>query len=146
MLKIPDCDRCLYYSHNHFLVCAVHPEGQNSTNCPDFHENPEARNGNFVDFLNLLQQVEASDDHEPFSNPFSLNSEEEQWEPQGASYYNGELILQPKHQRTRAEQLWLLEHHPMFTGRCPSCGAIFNRDYQARVHWDCACGWLDDSI
>ncbi len=146
MLKTPDCDRCLYYSHNQYLICAVHPNRQNSGNCPDFHGNPEARNGKFVDFLNLLQQVEDSDNHEPFSNPFSLHSEEEQWEPEGASYYNGELILQPKHQRTREEQLWLLEHHPMFTGRCPSCNAIFDQDYQARVHWDCDCGWLDDSI
>jgi hypothetical protein len=45
---------------------------------------------------------------------------EELWEPQGASYYNGELILQPKQRWTREEQLWLLDHHPMFTGRYPS--------------------------
>ncbi len=146
MPKTPDCDHCLYFSHNQHLICAVHPEGQNSYNCPDFQENPEARNGEFVDFLNLLQRLEDTDNYDPFSNPLSLNSGEEQWQPQEASYYNGELILQPKHQRTREEQLWLLEHHPMFTGRCPSCGAIFNRDYQARVHWDCDCGWLDDSI
>ena len=23
--KLPECDRCLLYSHNSFLVCAVHP-------------------------------------------------------------------------------------------------------------------------
>lgn len=83
--------------------------------------------------------------NESFSNPFALGSDEEQWQPEGASYYNGELILQSK-QKTREEQLWLLGNHPFFTGICPQCGASFERDYQARVHWDCACGWMDDSI
>jgi hypothetical protein len=70
----------------------------------------------------------------------------ELWEPEGASYYNGELILQPRQQLTREQQLELLDTHPMFTGRCPSCGALFNNDYTARVHWDCECGWMDDTV
>lgn len=71
---------------------------------------------------------------------------EELWEPEGASYYNGELIVQPYQRWTPEEQLELLDTHPMFTGRCPQCGAEFERDYTARVHWDCKCGWLDDSV
>ena len=147
MPKIPDCESCLYYAHDSHLICAVHPKGQNSDLCPDFQQNPDLEIRKLVDFLGLLQQIESDRNcNELSGNPFRLDPDEEQWEPEGASYYNGELILQPKHQRTRAEQLWLLEHHPMFTGRCPSCGSIFDRDYQARVHWDCACGWMDDSV
>ena len=71
---------------------------------------------------------------------------EELWEPEGAAYYNGELILQPPQRWTREEQLWLLDNHPMFTGKCPQCGTTMNRDYTSRVHWDCECGWKDDSV
>ena len=100
----------------------------------------------FVDFLGLLEQIESDRNcNESFNNPFAPNPGEEQWEPEGATYYNGELILQPK-QKTSEEQLWLLGNHPLFTGICPQCGTSFERDYQARVHWDCACGWIDDSI
>ena len=82
--------------------------------------------------------------NESFSNPFAPNPNEEYWEPEGAGYYNGELILQPKQQQTREEQVWLLNHHLLSTGICPQCGAFFERDYQARVHWDCPCGWMDE--
>jgi hypothetical protein len=70
---------------------------------------------------------------------------EELWEPEGASYYNGELIVTPEQRWTRLEQLALLDSHPMFTGRCPKCetGIVSNT---SRVHWDCGhCGWKDDS-
>ncbi len=103
MPKIPDCEVCLMCAHNPSLVCAVHPYGQNSDFCPDFRPDPDLENRRFQDFLGLqFQQPENS--NEPFSSPFSLDPDEEQWEPEGASYYNGELILQPK-QRTREEQL-----------------------------------------
>jgi hypothetical protein len=95
MHKIPDCESCLFCAHDSHLVCAVHPEGQNNNFCPDFQPNPDLEIRKFVDFLGLLQQVE-SDHNEPFSNPFSLDSNDEQWQPEGATYYNGELILQPK--------------------------------------------------
>ncbi len=72
---------------------------------------------------------------------------EELWQPEGASYYNGELILQPQQRRTQQQQLELLDTHPMFTGKCPQCGYEFDRDWSARVHWDCSeCGFLDDSV
>ena len=71
---------------------------------------------------------------------------EELWEPEGASYYNGELILQPQQHLTREEQLELLNTHPLFTGRCPHCEMPipYLRD---RVHYDCSeCGWMDDTV
>jgi predicted RNA-binding Zn-ribbon protein involved in translation (DUF1610 family) len=123
MPKLPDCvgvarrrHRCLLYSHNPHLVCAVHPDGPASDSCLDFRLDP--------------------------------NTEvEELWQPEGASYYNGELILQPQQQLTQQQQLELLDTHPMFTGKCPQCGYEFDRDYTARVHWDCPeCGWMDDSV
>lgn len=46
---------------------------------------------------------------------------EELWEPEGATYYNDELILQPRQRWTPEQQLELLDTHPLFTGRCPRC-------------------------
>ncbi|MBD2302997.1 hypothetical protein [Nostoc sp. FACHB-190] len=72
---------------------------------------------------------------------------EELWQPEGATYYNGELIVQPSQRWTPEEQLELLDWHPMFTGKCPQCGAEYDRDYTSRVHWDCSeCGWMDDTV
>ncbi|MEH2447956.1 MAG: hypothetical protein V7K18_19930 [Nostoc sp.] len=65
----------------------------------------------------------------------------------GYSYYNGELILQPQQGRTQQQQLELLDTHPLFTGKCPQCNYEFDRDWSARVHWDCPeCGWMDDTV
>jgi hypothetical protein len=72
---------------------------------------------------------------------------EEKWEPEGATYYNGELIVQPLQRWTREEQLELLDTHPFFTGVCPSCGYRFPLDNLPDVHWDCpSCRWVDDSV
>ena len=46
----------------------------------------------------------------------------EQYEPLGGAYYNGELVLQPTHYLTTADQLEILEMHPFFTEVCPECG------------------------
>lgn len=128
MPKIPQCAKCRFYSGNFYLICAVVPGGPDGKECPHFAPDPDI--------------VEA----------------EELWEPLGAryindelvierTYYNGEEIRQPQQRRSQEEKLWLLDNHPMFTGRCPSCGASFDRDYTSRVHWDCAnCGWMDDSV
>jgi hypothetical protein len=43
---------------------------------------------------------------------------DEFWEPEGASYYNGELILQPQQRWTPEQQLELLDTH-----RCLPAGA-----------------------
>lgn len=72
---------------------------------------------------------------------------EELWEPEGASYYSGELILQPRQRWTREEQLELLDYHPLFTGKCPQCKFEFPRYERPPVHWDCLeCGWMDDTV
>jgi predicted RNA-binding Zn-ribbon protein involved in translation (DUF1610 family) len=69
----------------------------------------------------------------------------EQWEPLGAGYYDGELVLQPEHYLSTEERLEILNTHPLFTGVCPECGAEI--EPQQRMHYDCeACGWLDDSV
>ncbi len=89
---------------------------------------PELEGKQFVDFL-------------------GIGEDNDQWEPEGASYYNGELILQSRQRWTREQQLEILDTHPIFTGKCPECGYEFQRDYTARVHWDCPqCGWLDDTV
>ncbi|HEY9699053.1 MAG TPA: hypothetical protein V6D10_17465 [Trichocoleus sp.] len=72
---------------------------------------------------------------------------EELWEPEGASYYNGELIIQPQ-QKLSLEKKWeLLDWHPLFTGRCPHCEMPITQVVPPRIHWDCSsCGWKDDSV
>ena len=86
------------------------------------------------------------------------NAEAQLWEPSGARYigdelviervtYNGEEIIQPRQLWTQQQQLELLDTHPLFTGKCPECGYTFERDYTARVHWNCPdCGWMDDTV
>jgi hypothetical protein len=49
----------------------------------------------------------------------------EWWEPEGASYYAGELVISPIQRWTREQKLALLDWHPMFTGRFLS----------VREHW-----------
>ncbi|MCP6761903.1 MAG: hypothetical protein NHB32_24850 [Fischerella sp. CENA71] len=140
MPKIKMCDRCLFYSYDYLIVCAVHPTGPDDDTCLDFRPDPELEGKQFMDFLG----IGGSDD-------------QELWEPQGARYvdgelvvervtYNGEEIIQPPQRWTREEQLYLLDNHPLFTGKCPACGAEMERDYTTRVHWDCECGWMDDSV
>lgn len=72
---------------------------------------------------------------------------QELWEPEGASYYGGELILNRPSRWTPDEQLELLDTHPLFTGRCPECGWQFSQVATQLIHWDCPeCGWKDDSV
>lgn len=124
--KLPECMRCRFYSGNPYLFCAVMPDGPI---------------GNFCAYF-------APD----------LDTSDELWAPPGTQYiddelviervtYNGEEILPPRQYLTREEQLEILDPHPMFTGKCPQCEYTFDRDYTARVHWDCPeCGWMDDSV
>lgn len=116
MPKLPECDRCQLYARNPHLVCAVHPMGVESNQCPDYAPD-----------LTL----------EP----------EDLWEPVGAAYYNGELILQPQPRWDQMQQLALLDWHPLFTGRCPHCEIPIPATDPPPVHWDCVvCGWKDESI
>ena len=145
MPKIPECDRCLYYSHNCHLICVPYPSGPDGDNCPDFQPDPSAQTKRFIDFFGLQQRDENND--QPFHNPCGTDHNEPIWEPEGASYYAGELIVQPRQRWTREEQLQLLDSHPIFTGICPQCGSEYEHDYRAVVHWDCSnCGWMDDTV
>ncbi len=68
---------------------------------------------------------------------------EEQWSPEGYSWYDGELIRNRQSRSTRSEQLFILENHPFFTGVCPQCRHEFNRDERI-VHYDCPeCSFTD---
>lgn len=155
MPKLPECDRCLFCAHDYHIVCAVHPMGVEEDSCLDFRPNPELEGKRFRDILGVRRSrseppaASRQRDDEPYSNPHEEDSDREQWQPEGASYYNGELILQPQQYWTQEEQLELLDRYPMFTGKCPQCSTAIERDYTARVHWDCPnqeCGWKDDTV
>lgn len=36
MPKIPKCDRCQYFLHSPYLICAVNPHGPDGSTCEDF--------------------------------------------------------------------------------------------------------------
>jgi len=125
--KLPECDRCQFYTGNPHLPCAVHPHGATGSGCLDFRED-----------LAAVHQWEQF---------LGLDWVEEPWQPEGASYYNGELILTPEQRWSQMEQLNLLDWHPMFTGRCPECEMAITQTDPPRVHWDCSgCGWKDDTV
>lgn len=77
----------------------------------------------------------------------SPNAEtEEQWSPQGYSWYGDELISDRPSRYSQSEQLEILNNHPFFTGVCPQCGYRFDRDARI-IHFDCpSCGWIDNSV
>jgi hypothetical protein len=122
MAKLDCCNRCNFYAHSPFLVCAEHPAGVEGDSCPDFQLNLQVPDDEAIAWYG------------------------EQWQPEGASYYDGELVLEPVQRRSLEQRLDLLDSHPLFTGRCPNC----ERPIQAisgQMHWDCGhCGWVDDSI
>jgi hypothetical protein len=67
--------------------------------------------------------------------------------PVGAEYYGEELVKDWPGYMSSADRLHLIETHPLFTGRCPQCGTIFQET--PPVHWDCPdpkCHWMDDTI
>lgn len=121
---------------------------QAATIVPTFDPTPTRENIRFQDFLCLQhQQRENFEADEPFGNTYSLDHDEEQGEPEGASYYNDELIRQPSQQRTREEQLWLLDNQTLVNSVCPGCKYCFPQANFHTVHFDCPnCGWVDDSV
>ncbi|MDB9372340.1 hypothetical protein [Nodularia sphaerocarpa] len=126
MPKLPECDRCLLYAQNPYLICAVHPDGVDGDSCLDFREDPSAEP------VELWEPEGAR----YIDNELVIDR----------TFYNGVEIIQPP-PLTTEHQLELLENHPLFTGFCPQCGAEFDRDYVSRVHWDCNnCGWMDDTV
>lgn len=144
MPKLPECDRCLFCAHDYHLVCALHPAGVESDSCLDFRPKPELEGKHFRDFLGLRERR----DSQLYSNPHDyLNDDEELWQPESACYYNGELILQHKQRWSPEEMLEILDIHPIFTGRCPSCEMPFPQYEHPPVHYDCPyCNWKDDTV
>ncbi len=106
-MKIEQCDRCLFFSRDPHLICAVHPLGVNTSNCPDFRQDPNKK------------------------------EEQELWSPEGYTFYDGELIPNRPSRLTPEEQLEILDSHPLFTGVCPQCGYRFNLNNPPKIHWDC---------
>ena len=125
MAKLDCCDRCEFYAHSLYMVCGIYPCGVEGDSCADFRLDTKA--------------LTVSDD------PLAWYGE--QWHPAGASYYGGELVLEPVQGRSEDERLELLDSHPLFTGRCPGCEMPLRQTDPPRVHWDCEyCGWVDESV
>lgn len=121
------CDRCLYYAHSPYMVCAVHPKGPKNNPCDDFREASKTEEQGESDPLGWF-----SDDWQPALPP---------------GRYLGEVIEQPVTHQTLVERLEMLNWHPLFTGRCPNCEMPIQATQPPRVHWDCAaCGWVDDTV
>ena len=72
------------------------------------------------------------------------DSEAEERQPLGGGYSAGDWIPQPFPALTTAEQLWLLDEHPQFTGCCPNCEMLVAEANEGQ--WMCDhCAWKDMS-
>jgi hypothetical protein len=72
---------------------------------------------------------------------------EELWEPEGASYYNRELILQPRQRWTRLATVRAAGYPSTIYRPISRCEMTYPQYETPPVHWDCsACGWIDDSV
>jgi hypothetical protein len=119
------CQRCEYFAHSPYVICGVHPYEVKGNRCPDFSLATRA--------------IVASDD--------PLAWYEDEWRPEGASYYGGELVLEPVQRLTLHQRLELIDTHPLFTGRCPQCERPIVVSKSEQVHWECEnCDWTDDSL
>jgi hypothetical protein len=124
MAKLDCCNHCEFYAHSPYMVCAVHPGGVEGNHCQDFRLAPSA-----------AKMPDA---------PLAWYGDE--WQPERASYYGEELILEPVQWLSLEQRLEVLDSHPLFTGRCPNCEMPIQAT-AGQVHWDCGhCGWLDDSV
>lgn len=122
-MKLDCCSRCRFYARSPYLVCAEHPTGVDESHCPDFELDLTIPDDEAVAWYG------------------------EPWQPEGASYYGDDLVLEPTQRLTQAQRLELLDSHPLFTGRCPNCEMPLLQTEPPRVHWDCEhCGWVDDSV
>jgi len=52
----------------------------------------------------------------------------------------------PVNKHVLEQRLYIQDSHPMFTGKCPDCQTLMTKTEPPRIHWDCECGWIDDSI
>lgn len=128
--RLPECDRCWFNPGSPYLCCGVHPQGMQSDRCPDFRADATA----------------AYQHREFLSLAWVTDSDQVQWEPEGASYYGNELVITTEQRWTRERKLALLDWHPLFTGRCTSCEVPLPPTEPPRVYWDFTCGWWDDSV
>ncbi|MGV2826807.1 hypothetical protein [Myxosarcina sp. GI1(2024)] len=96
-MKIPDCNRCLLYAHNPHFLVCV------------IHSDG-------VDTKTCM-------DFRPNSNAEVA----EQWSSEGYSWYEGELIPNRPSRYTQAEQLEILDTHPVFTGVCPNTSCLSSK-------------------
>lgn len=118
MSKIPDCDshRGLCHRCQYFL------------NSPHLvcAVNPRGPASETCDDFEAIAPVEAAPERQPL----------------GGGYYKGDWIPQPFPTLTEAEQLALLDEHPLFTGRCPNCEMPMAESVEGR--WACGhCDWED---
>jgi hypothetical protein len=124
MDKLECCQYCDFYAHSAYMVCGVHPTGVEGNYCADFR----------------VASAAAMVPDDPlvwYGN---------RWQPQGASYYGDEPILEPVQRRSSEHRLELLDSHPLFTGRCPQCERGI-KAIAGQIHYDCEnCGWVDDSM
>ena len=124
MVKLECCQYCDFHAHSSYIVCGIHPTGVEGNYC--------------VDFRAASIEVVVPDDLSDWCG--------DRWQPQGASYYGDELILEPLQRRSLEQRLELLDSHPLFTGRCPQCERGI-KAIAGQIHYDCEnCGWVDDSV
>lgn len=118
MPKIPDCDSLRRPCHRcqYFLNSSYLICAVNP--CGPTSEN--------CDDFEAIAQAEAAPERQPL----------------GGGYYMGDWIPQPFPTLTEAEQLALLDWHPLFTGRCPNCEMPVAELVEGR--WTCGhCDWED---
>ena len=84
MSKLPECASCLFYARDTHLICAMHPSGPSGDTCLDFRPDPKLEGKHLG--LGAADEVSELED--------------------GVTYYNGELIRQPK------QLLWHREEIP----------------------------------
>lgn len=67
---------------------------------------------------------------------------EQDWTPDGAHYDGDDLVVDTVDAWQQEQRLFLLDWHPLFTGRCPEC----EHPIPGPIHYDCDhCGWKDDT-
>ena len=148
-----ECEYCIYNTRHYAIVCALHPSGVSSAKCPDFKQDPELEGKNFRDFLDVGEPIEINGS---INNPYYLEPDMH-WSPPGThyvngelvfkkSYYNGELIKQPRKRLSKEERLYLINTHPVFTNICPNCNYEFKNQDSPKTYNCPECGWNDNDM
>ncbi|MEP0810005.1 hypothetical protein [Coleofasciculus sp. FACHB-SPT9] len=126
----------------------MHPAGPDSDRCLDFRPSClvklefGAPNSSFTGYLDFQPSVEPPEMSVQKGMRF-VNEDLVLDQPT----YDGRPVPTPRQRFTPEAKLELLDYHPMFTGRCPSCEMPFERKTPPLVHWDCSqCEWVDDRV